>query len=131
MVALWRRGVSTDRVCSVAVSGLRDLLGREALRVRAGDRTFRRGEHYTAEGRVSGIWAAYEDRPTLEGFLLLKSHAQRIHAWPAWRARAIDTAREAVVRAQEPGRDRGVGARTPSTRRHHPQRGVDPLLRTA
>ncbi len=49
---------------------------------------------------IALIWAAFEDGPTLEGFLLLKSHAQRIDAWPLWRSRALDAAREAVVRAQ-------------------------------
>jgi uncharacterized Zn finger protein len=53
---------------------------------------------------IALMWAAFEDGPTLDGFLLLKSHAGRVDAWPDWRARALDTAREAVVRAQATAR---------------------------
>jgi uncharacterized Zn finger protein len=53
---------------------------------------------------IALIWAAFEDGPTPEGFLLLKAHAERIDAWPVWRARAFGTAREAVARAQETAR---------------------------
>ncbi len=57
-------------------------------------------QHSRHDEAIALIWAAFEHGPTLEGFLLLKSHAGRIDAWPVWRARAFGTAREAVVLAQ-------------------------------
>jgi len=50
------------------------------------------------------VWAPFEARPTVEGFAVLKAHASRVDAWPAWRDRAIDTARASVVDAQRAAR---------------------------
>lgn len=61
-------------------------------------------QHSRHDEAIALIWAAFEAHPTLEGFLLLKSHAERVDAWSVWRARALDAAREAVVRAQETAR---------------------------
>ena len=53
---------------------------------------------------IALVWAPFESRPTVEGFAVLKDHASRAGAWPAWRVRAIDTARASVVEAQRPAR---------------------------
>ena len=92
-----------DEALDWAERGMRAYPGSPDGRLRAflAELYHQRSRHDEA---VALIWAAYGDRPTLEGFLLLKSHAQRINAWPAWRARAVDTAREAVVRAQATAR---------------------------
>ena len=46
------------------------------------------------------VWAPFEARPTVEGFAVLKAHASRVDAWPAWRDRALQAARAAVVEAR-------------------------------
>ena len=53
---------------------------------------------------IALFWSAFEESPTLEAFLLLKSHAARVDAWPVWSERALATARDAVVRARATAR---------------------------
>ena len=92
-----------DEALDWAERGMRAYPGSPDGRLRAflAELYHQRSRHDEA---VALIWAAYGDRPTLEGFLLLKSHAQRIDAWPVWRERAVDAARAAVVCAQATAR---------------------------
>lgn len=66
----------------------------------------RRSRHDEA---MALIWAEFVEDPLLERYQLLKAHAERIDAWPAWRTRALEAARESIVRAQgvaRPARNR-------------------------
>ena len=53
------------------------------------------------------IWAGFVERPSLERYQLLKSHADRIEARPTWRIRAIETARASIIEEQRVARPRG------------------------
>ena len=92
-----------DEALDWAERGMRAFPGTPDGRLRAflAELYHQRSRHGEA---IALIWGAFEDGPTLEGFLTLKSHAGRVDAWPDWRARALDTAREAVVRAQATAR---------------------------
>ena len=50
------------------------------------------------------IWAEFVEHPSLERYQLLKSHADRIDAWPAWRTRALEALRVAIVEKQRAAR---------------------------
>jgi uncharacterized Zn finger protein len=71
------------------------------LREFLADRYHDRSRHDDA---IALVWAPFEARPTVDGFVVLRAHASRAGAWPAWRERAIDTARAAVVEAQRSAR---------------------------
>lgn len=66
---------------------------------------------------IALVWAPFEARPTVEGFAVLRAHASRAGVWPAWRERAIDSARASVVEAQR-------GARAPMNRWDNPADGA-------
>lgn len=58
------------------------------------------------------IWAEFVEHPELARYQLLKAHADRVDAWPAWRTRALEAVRAAVVdeqRAARPARNRWEG----------------------
>jgi hypothetical protein len=44
------------------------------------------------------IWAEFADRPTIETYQSLKRFSERIGAWPDWRSKALDLARQAAER---------------------------------
>ncbi len=46
------------------------------------------------------IWAEFVEHQSLERYQLLKSHADRIDAWPAWRTRALEATRASIVEKQ-------------------------------
>ncbi len=79
------------------------------LREFLADLYHRRSRHDEA---MALIWAEFVERPSLERYQLLKSHADRIEAWPAWRTRALEAARASIVREQRtarPARNRWEG----------------------
>ena len=66
----------------------------------------RRSRHDEA---MALIWAEFVEHPSLERYQLLKAHADRIEAWPAWRPRALDVTRHSIVgeqKASRPARNR-------------------------
>jgi len=78
----------------------------ERLREFLADQCHRRSRHDEA---MALIWAEFVERPSLERYQLLKAHADRVEAWPAWRTRALEAARESIV--QEQGVARPVRSR--------------------
>jgi len=57
-------------------------------------------------------WAEFVEHPSLERYQLLKAHADRVEAWPAWRKRALEAARASIVQEQgvaRPARNRWEG----------------------
>lgn len=81
----------------------------ERLREFLADQYHRRSRHDEA---MALIWAEFVERPSLERYQLLKSHADRVEAWPAWRTRALEAARASIVQEQglaRPARNRWEG----------------------
>ncbi len=50
------------------------------------------------------IWAEFTEHRSLERYQLLKSHADRIDAWPVWRTRALGDIRESIALAKQTAR---------------------------
>lgn len=67
------------------------------LREFLADQYHRRARHDEA---MALIWTEFVEHPLLERYQLLKSHADRVEVWPAWRTRALEAARESIVREQ-------------------------------
>jgi tetratricopeptide (TPR) repeat protein len=57
----------------------------------------RRSRH---EEAMALIWAEFLEDPSLERYRLLKAHADRVETWPVWRTRALEAARDSIVREQ-------------------------------
>jgi len=71
------------------------------LREFLADLYHRRSRHDEA---MALIWAEFVEHPALERYELLKSHADRIAAWPAWRRRALEATRASIVEEQRVAR---------------------------
>lgn len=52
------------------------------------------------EEAMALIWAGFTESPTLHEYQKLKSHADRIGQWPAWRGKALAAIREAITEAK-------------------------------
>lgn len=52
------------------------------------------------EDAVALVWEAFARHPTVEGFRLLRSHAERAGTWPSLRSRAFDAAGDRIARAK-------------------------------
>lgn len=72
-------------------SRLREFLAREY---------HRRKRHDEA---VALVWLTFAERPGLEQFQILKSHADRAGSWPEWRERALARLRKEPGRAERTG----------------------------
>jgi len=46
------------------------------------------------------MWAEFEDARTLERYQVLKRHAERAHAWPVWREKALALLRDKAARSR-------------------------------
>ena len=73
------------------------------LREFAADEYHRRGSHNEA---IKLMWAAFIERPYLEGYQTLEKHAKRADAWPEWRDRALAEIRLRIAKAKAKGRRR-------------------------
>ena len=53
------------------------------------------------------IWPTFADRVGLDGYQMLKAHADRCGQWPAWRTRALEHVHKTISRARKkPKQDR-------------------------
>jgi uncharacterized Zn finger protein len=108
-------------------SNLESVLDRRSLRRIAGARSFERGEEYFTDGRLREflageyhrlkrhdeamalIWADFTESPALEGYRILKAHADRIGLWNLWREKALEHLRETIAKAKGGRKDDGWG----------------------
>ena len=61
------------------------------------DEYHRRKRHDEA---MALVWAEFTDSPGLEQYRNLKSHADRVSQWPAWREKGLAFLREEIAKAQ-------------------------------
>ena len=70
----------------------------------------RRNRHDDA---MALMWAEFVERPSLERYRNLKSHADRAGQWPTWRDQALGFLRETIARAkQDASKQRWAWSRT-------------------
>ena len=67
------------------------------LREFLADEYHRRGRHDEA---MAVIWTEFSESPSLEGYQLLKRHADRVKDWPSWREDALAAFRERIEEAK-------------------------------
>lgn len=71
------------------------------LREFAAEQYHRRGRH---EDAMKLIWAEFSERPYLDTYRTLESHAKKAGNWPEWRERALAEIRGQIAKATEESR---------------------------
>ncbi len=100
---LYRKSGNPDKALKWAEAGLQAFPGRTDSRLRdfLADEYHRRNCHDEA---MKLMWADFSDRADMENFKKLKTHADRVGQWPAWRKRALDLIRKDILRMKQSGR---------------------------
>ena len=75
-------------------------------------REFLAGEYHRLKRHdeaMALIWADFTESPVLEGYRILKAHADRIGLWKLWREKALEHLRETIAKAKGGRKDDGWG----------------------
>ncbi|MFH1159030.1 MAG: SWIM zinc finger family protein [Pseudomonadota bacterium] len=92
---LYKKSGNHDKALEWAEAGLKAFPGRTDSRLRdfLAAEYHRRKRHDEA---MKLIWADFSDHASLENFQKLKTHAERVGQWPAWREKALDFIRKDI-----------------------------------
>lgn len=99
---LYGKSGNHDKSLEWAEAGLKAFPGRTDSRLRdfLAAEYHRRKRHDEA---MELIWADFSDRASMENFEKLKTHAERVGQWPAWREKALDLIRKDILRMKPSG----------------------------
>jgi uncharacterized Zn finger protein len=92
---LYKQSGDKARALEWAEKGVRSFPKQTDARLR----TFLANEYHARRRHgeaMALIWASFEDRPSLDSFRALKSHAEKARCWPEWREKAIGSLHDAA-----------------------------------
>ena len=96
---IYRAAKQPDQALAWAERGVKAFPEQTDHRLREflADEYHRRGRHTDA---LQLIWKTFNERPSLESYQALNSHADRIQQWPVWRDKALEFIRAEIKRKQ-------------------------------
>jgi len=99
---LYKKSGNHDKAFEWAEEGLKVFPDRTDSRLRdfLAAEYHRRKRHDEA---MKLIWADFSDQASMANFQKLKTHAERVGQWPAWREKALDFIRKDIRRTKQSG----------------------------